>query len=130
MKKITIALVGLLAAGGLYAADVTQTSASIDTFINDLDFKAEAIEVANELVVDVAAVIANANSAAQSQVNTNANVDLTLVTPTEAGSVLYAPNATNTFDIAGVGATNTYTLRVAIAVGTTTNDWVKLPNDQ
>ena len=62
MKKITIALVGLLAAGGLYAADVTQTSASIDTFINDLDFKDEVIEVVNELVADMTGVVASANA--------------------------------------------------------------------
>jgi hypothetical protein len=124
MKKY-IALIAAFAAIAIAAtAQVTQTSEAIDVRINDLDFKGEVIEQVNAVVADVADI------ASLVSVDTAANVDLLTKTPAFIGQVLVTPNATNTFTEVGVGATNTYVLRAAIAYGTTTNDWAKIATDK
>lgn len=131
MKKVIVSFVAMIVTlASLSAlADVTQTSGAIDVFINDADFKAETIEAVNELVADTTGVVAIANASALYRLNTNANVVVTNITPTKVGEILITPNATNVFTIAGTGATNTYTLRAAIATGTSVGNWKKLLTD-
>lgn len=125
MKKLIAIAVAGFAVSGLYA-QVTQTSSAIDTLINDRDFKGATIESVNELVADVA------DLASLVVVDTNANVVVTTKTPAFIGQVLVTPNATNVFtEVASSGAaTNSYLLRVAVAYGTTTNDWAKIATDK
>lgn len=137
MKKLTISLVAALAtfASLTAIADVTQVSSVIDSQINLADFKDAAVNEINDLVGDMTSVVAAVNSAGAVQVNTNANIDLTTVTPSEAGAYIYTPNSTNTFTLSAVntGGTSVVTvvhvLRAAINVDGTTNGWVKIATD-
>lgn len=126
MKKYILATIALAGLTLAVHAQVSQTSQAISTFTVPADFQESATTQINALVTDVAGL------AGLVTVDTAANVDLTTKTPAAIGAILVTPNATNTFtEVATSGAaTNTYLLRVAVAYGTTTNDWAKIATDK
>jgi hypothetical protein len=113
MKRIIIGIAAFALTLGVVAG-VTQTSESLPVLVTrEALLETEAVKTLNALVVDVAALVAAANtieSAPVVQADTNVNVNVTLTTPSRVGAILIAPNGTN--------------LYAAVARGATTNDWV------